>query len=410
MLATSMTCAVRRATQGFARRAMVLLVLLLASASAGADSWAPPQTQVTPSANGQFRVTVVPRPLDGPLAYFEDKVDGTEPAGQRKGEAQVSPIALVEKLDATGAWRRVWQMPLVNDVAPPSVLIADDGSFLVTFDNWHSVGFGDDVVVVYDRQGTLVRQLSLEQILPAVYVPHIPRTVSSRWWGGKHALVEKDQFVELQVARPGTDIESDARYLSLRIRLADGEVMPVGGSEWDHAMAEANRLESKRLAAWEALRNLRASPLSAPMSSDTQAWRDYMFELRERIEGEDEQMVGMVLAAPGENPGYHDADDIASWVEEFSGDGAFSGTALIVASPSSDKLAALLLQPLRAKAAGSMKKAHLVFVGTAAEGVQVIQAARRSGARVTVVDRTSPYPPGRPLPESPHPLWMPWPG
>lgn len=57
--------------------------------------------------------------------------------------------------------------------------------------------------------------------------------------------------------------------MSVRIRLADGVVMPPSGKAWERALAMANGLESQRLAAWEDLRRLRASPLDSPASRKT---------------------------------------------------------------------------------------------------------------------------------------------
>lgn len=388
-------------------RLLALAALVVAPLSAVADSWAPPTTEVTLSANGQYRVTVVPRPIGGPLAYFEDKVKGNEPAGQRKHDVQTSPLARVERLASAGEWRLIWQKPLVNDVGPPSVLLASDASFLVTFDNWHSAGYGDDVVVIYDRHGNLVRKLSLEQILPSAYVNHLPRSVSSRWWGGEHRLVDGDKLVELQVIEPGADRGGKPKYAPVRIRLVDGVVMPPSGTAWTRALSKATALESERQAAWEVVRQLRARPLSAPTSTDTVAWRDYMFELRERIVRGDEMMGGMVLAAPGANPGFHTADAISNWIEDYDGDKAYSGKHFIVASPTSDRLSAILVKSLHVRAEGSMKGVRIVFVGTPAEGRPVTEAAKRSGAEVTIIDRTKPFPAGKPLPKSPPPFWMP---
>jgi hypothetical protein len=41
-------------------------------------------------------------------------------------------------------------------VAPVSALVSEDGAYLITFDNWHSMGYGDDVVVLYRTDGTLI--------------------------------------------------------------------------------------------------------------------------------------------------------------------------------------------------------------------------------------------------------------
>lgn len=388
---------------------VLVAALLLVSASVSADTWGPPKTEVTLSANGQFRVTVVPRPLDGALPFFRDKVEGVEPAGQRSGETQASAVARVEQVDTRGAWRLLWQRPLVNDVAPTSVLLTDDASFLVTFDNWHSAGYGDDVIAIYDREGELVRKLSLEQVLPPAYVHHIPRSVSSRWWGGKHALVSDDRMVELQIALPGDSISGSTPHVPLRIRLDDGTVVPPSGTAWEQAIAKATALESQRLAAWEDLRKLRAKPLAAPSSLDTREWRQYMFELRDRIAGADERMGGMVLPAPGVEPGFHDAYDISDWFLGYDDDKPYSSKSLIVVSPTSDKLAALLVKSFTSRAEGSMRKAHVAFVGTPEEGEMVASAAKKSGARLTLIDRTQQFRPGEPLPESPDPRWLPSP-
>lgn len=48
-----------------------------------ADSWATPTTETFTSCKGHARVVVTPRDLENQLAYFEDKVDGVEPAGQK---------------------------------------------------------------------------------------------------------------------------------------------------------------------------------------------------------------------------------------------------------------------------------------------------------------------------------------
>lgn len=191
-------------------RCLALVALALFPALAGADDWPAPVAKTTESANGRYRVSVLPRL-------------STEPgAGQRP----VHPLARVERLVSPGHWQLVWQRPLVNEVAPVSALLADDASYLVTFDNWHAVGYGEDVVVIYDRRGELVRKLSLEQILSPERLRQVPMSVSSRWWGGKHRLVQGDLVVELQVVEPRPDATSTPTYSAIRIRLSDGVLLP----------------------------------------------------------------------------------------------------------------------------------------------------------------------------------------
>ena len=388
------------------KRLVAALVLLAANACL-ADQWAPPTQQTYLAAHGGFRVTITPRAVTGPLAYFSDKADGKDPAGQQRGALQKSPVAKVERWAGKGTWTQIWVRPLVNDVAPPSALLADGAKFLVTFDNWHSAGYGDDVVVIYDARGQLVRKLSLEQILPAAYVHQLPRTVSSRWWGGEHRLVDSDRFVELQVVVPGKEARSRPEYVPVRIRLSDGAVVPPSGKAWDAALAIANRLEAERLAAWDALRKLRSSPVSAPTTKDTRAWRTYMFEIRDRVATDQERMGGFLLAAPGQDSGFHDAKSIAREIEDYDAAEPFADKGILFASPTSARLADVLVKALNARDADSMKGLRIVFLGAAADGARVANAAKPTGAAVLVVDSRRPFPPGEPLPEVPPALWMP---
>jgi hypothetical protein len=386
-------------------RLLLTAVLALGSAFALADSWMPPSVETTDSANGRSRVTIVPRGIKSPLAFFEDKVAGKEPAGQREGDSKNSPIARVEQLDAAGRWQLLWQKPLVNDVGPTEALLADNASYLVTFDNWHSVGFGEDVVVIYDRHGNLVRKLGLNQILPPSYVAHLPRSVSSRWWRKGIRLVERDTQVEIQVVEPGSAGESNAKFVPVRLDLANGSVLP-GGKEWIKAMAHADRLESERQAAWEKVRVERIAPLFAPRNNDTHAWRHYMMEIRDRIKKEKEMMGGMVLAAPGAEKGFHDAKSIAGWIDGYDSTQSYGFDSFVFSSPTSDRLATILAKSLRARRPGSMRGARIAFVGTPAEGVAVADAAAKAGAEFILIDRTQPVPPGKALPATPPELWQ----
>lgn len=59
-----------------------------------ADSWSLPTQQTYVSANGAYRLTVLPRDLSSQLAYFEDEVErrplpGQEPEGRATPEGRL---------------------------------------------------------------------------------------------------------------------------------------------------------------------------------------------------------------------------------------------------------------------------------------------------------------------------------
>ena len=45
-----------------------------------------------------------------------------------------------------GKLKKLWAIPLVNEVSPVDALVSDKDDYVITFDNWHSVGYGDDAV------------------------------------------------------------------------------------------------------------------------------------------------------------------------------------------------------------------------------------------------------------------------
>lgn len=110
------------------------------------------------SADGQWRLVVTPKQLKGQLEYFSDKVAGSSDAGVAETVAANTTRGELFRKTTRGTWQRVARWRFVNEVATVSALVANDGT-VVTFDNWHSMGYGDDVVVIYRSDGTLIRKL-----------------------------------------------------------------------------------------------------------------------------------------------------------------------------------------------------------------------------------------------------------
>lgn len=91
-------------------------------------------------------------------------------------------------------YKKIGAFNLVNDAAPVSALVANSGGYIVTFDNWHGVGLGENVVVIYRLDGHVIRSFRLDELMTAGDIEVLPRSVSSVNWGG-------DRF-RLQNARP----------------------------------------------------------------------------------------------------------------------------------------------------------------------------------------------------------------
>jgi hypothetical protein len=133
-----------------------------------ADEWPAPRPIVAFSESGTFFVRILPGKSFGDTYGFAKAAKG--------------PYAHAEfyarQRDKT--YKLAWEKDLLNPVSPFLVLM-NDGGYIMTFDNWHNLGFGS-VVAIYGPGGTVVRNYTLDQLYSTEQVESIPRSVSSRYW------------------------------------------------------------------------------------------------------------------------------------------------------------------------------------------------------------------------------------
>ena len=73
-----------------------------------------------------------------------------------------------------------WSRFLINNHAPVQVFVSNSGNYVLTMDEWHSVG--ELPVVIYGRRGELIRVHSTDSLGLGNDIEHIKMTDSSFWW------------------------------------------------------------------------------------------------------------------------------------------------------------------------------------------------------------------------------------
>ena len=215
---------VKRRSILLAAAALTVFGALLCSASA--DTWELPKEKKYYSPNKKYYLKVTPKKLESQLAYFEDKVAGRENAGVRKQVKGNRAKGTFSARRADSGYSKKWEFPLVNEVSPVSALVSNGGDYVVTFDNWHSIGYGDDVVVIYRSDGTLIKKLGLEDLLTEGDIGTLPRSTSSIEWGGDHYIDEAKGLLVLKVASNGKSLwDEGAEFRELKIELATGRLL-----------------------------------------------------------------------------------------------------------------------------------------------------------------------------------------
>lgn len=365
---------------------MLVLLLAIGGTAAVADSWTLPERTEYLSNDNAVRLTIIPRPIRDRLTYFTD-VDGLVPAGQSAGATQRTARGLLERRSGE-RWRVIWDVPFVNDVAPVFALVANGGAFVVTFDNWHSVGLGPNVVVIYRGDGSIVRSLALADILPEDYVRALPRSVSSLWWGGKHELSGDNEVILKVVTPSATPNARTVAFVNVTVKLETGTIVPPAGTDWDTALAKARPIAA-RSRATEALQRARfISPLVAPEGELTFDWQRYLAQASDRLIPEGAAAYGPTWVLPA--PSAPDHAEMVRDIREAIGE-AEAGSTLAFAGPAApDALVSVLREAAAAVQPGALKGVNILVVVSES----YIEAARAAlaptGANSTVVGSAEP--------------------
>lgn len=273
---------------------LILACLAMTAGPVKADSWIPPEKRTTVSSNGQFRFTAYPTPEAEVKAFFEREMEG---------RSVVPPHAIgrLQRKRAKGGWETVWKVPLANIVAPTDALVTNDGRHVVTFDNWYSTGHGENVIVIYRADGSVVRSLKLTDLVPDYYMQILPHSASSIDWRSNAEIGADGQTVEIDVFGPGTTfLRKNASSLRFRIALSDGNVSLPEEPIWKAALAKARRFALELVRARLEDEHMDRSPITAPAGCDAWNWEDYLEEVFERQapEGSDEGYVAPHVMLP----------------------------------------------------------------------------------------------------------------
>jgi hypothetical protein len=365
---------------------------LLLAAAAHADTWFPPKVESYSSADGAWRLTVTPRDIESPLAYFDDKVKGREPAGAVPGDRSTRARGSMEHVQ-NGKWRRVWAGPLLNEVSPVSAIVSPSGR-TVTFDNWHSMGYGADAIVIYDDRGKLVRAMSLEDFLPGDYIRALPRTVSSIGWGrdhrfsadGRHAIL---RIVVPEIATQSPSTSDERQFIELGFDVATGRALAPEAAAWSRALASVKALNEHNdsLAAEAKARFI--APLTAPKSEDEWQWHQYLDEAFFRVDGDWDsgypttQVIRLPLQA--------DSAKSITWLEEALRDDERGGVVMI-ASPSQEQLVSVVTKVFANLSRGRLRGTRIYVAADDAHTAAIASALAPTGAKYIQLDPQEPIP------------------
>lgn len=359
-------------------KAIAALLLIFAcacvvSSPAYADSWVALGKRTYTSANGAWRLVVTPA------------APGDPPAGRGPSEGRL------ERRGPGRRWTVQWRRTLVNELAPAGALVSDDGRHAVTFDNWYSMGHGDNVVVIYDGAGTLIRSFRLVDLVPADYVEALPHTVGSILWsGGQHRLSAAGDSLLLEVATPSERMYDGPGPVPIEVVLATGRPVPPAGPAWERALAATARVRAVQREARARERTFMTEPLLGPAGGSRQQWDAYLYEAFSRLDPhwEDGNASIGALAAPGD-PDY---ETFLPFVTIALSGPPEPGRIVLFASPDEENLARVLAERVAHMRPGRLRGVRVYVAAHDALWPRVAALFAPTGAELIQLDPTEPIP------------------
>ena len=370
------------------------VLLLFGPAPVRADSWLPPSVETYVSANGQYRLTVVPREIGSQLAYFEAKARGEElpePEG---------PLGRFERLEG-GQWVSVWSRALVNEVAPVDVVVGDDGRHVVSFDNWHSKGHGEHVVVIYGEGGALVRSLRLDQIVPAYFIDALPASVSSIHWRRGAPRFVGDRL-QVEVAGPDRDLLAEGSF-PVRIALADGMVDPIAPDLMATLTSRVCAAHVSQVRGFNDYLAFERGDLAYPVTAEKDDWRRYLHHAARRLRPATDDSALEDSADPFASMLGETTFELLQRGEYMEKDYRDDFRLALVAPPAElrrrwfaardqDKLVAEIERSAKKIGPGQLAGVEMRFFADAAHWPQIAAALAASGATLVQIDTGVPIP------------------
>lgn len=267
------------------------------------------------------------------------------------------------------------------------MLVADDGRHVVTLDNWHSIGFGDDVIVIYGQEGKLIRSMALTDLVPADYIEALPHSVSSISWRKDVAFLSGNDRLVIEVLIPGQDrLEQKPETLGLVITLADGAVQPPQEKDWRRAQCAADRVNLELAEAEKARIGYLTEPLTPPMGCEARDWHQYLHEAHARINDQPrfEASTSTTVLFPRDHPRHSES---AKWLRDKVVDARdFPTNASFVSPCDPDGLVEAFATAVKRVKPGAASKATFTIAAPEAQFAAIARLIAPTGAKTVWLD------------------------
>ena len=194
---------------------ILIFIGILVPTIAKADSWLPAHIRIYYSENKEYKLIITPKITSKKYDWWYYYKSNDHPQTKkvlRKKERFMRNIKEQDTIfiPCTAELYRIsktdsiliWQKPLLNEIGPVDAIVANNGSSVVTFDNWYSRGHGENVFVVYDENGEAKMSYELKEISPFPLNDYKESKTSIHWYRyGNIRFIDNERIEIIFVTR-----------------------------------------------------------------------------------------------------------------------------------------------------------------------------------------------------------------
>jgi hypothetical protein len=85
----------------------------------------------------------------------------------------------------------VWSVKFPNPITPVKAIVPDNGKYVVTLDDWENIGTTDNMIVIYGKDGKLVKKYEISDFINIKQQENLTELQSGYDWLGGYSF-EKD--------------------------------------------------------------------------------------------------------------------------------------------------------------------------------------------------------------------------
>jgi len=177
------------------RNLITIIFLFLICKPSYSDEYVSPRIQRIYSQNGLYCLVIAP--TNTPKGYekeVEKRKVNPEKYKNKPLKDSITPCkATLYKVSLREDGLNdevIWTTNLVNKISPNTAMVTNDGEFVITFDEWWHTGYGDNVMVVYGKNGKLLKKYKLGEIAPPKTIEFLKTESSTIWYQGVETYSE----------------------------------------------------------------------------------------------------------------------------------------------------------------------------------------------------------------------------